>query len=91
MKHNTLLGLAFLSLYVSSCTKDGAASHGVVNLIEDNKGLTPEASQPVEVQLQEIKTSLNQDITYQLTIEDQNVLVSESLVDEQSEIKTWVK
>ncbi len=91
MKHNISLVIIFSGLLITSCTNSGSSSTSISSLIGDIIGTTPEASKTAEKQVQEIQASLNQDPNYQLTTEDQNLLVSESLIDDQSEIKSWVK
>lgn len=89
------LSLLVAVIFLQSCTAGGGAAPSVLTpvkeIINDLIGSEPPEVKKAQEQVVVIKNTLNSDIDYQITIEDQNLLTEESLLDDESEIKTWVK
>lgn len=91
-----LFKLSFvIVLLLTSCT-GGGGSEGVGSSILDPVkeiigGGTPADVKQTQTEVIEIQKTINNDPPYQITADDQDFLMSESIIDDQSEIKSWVK
>ena len=90
-----ILGIIFC-LGLSSCTGAGGGdapsiTEPIKEIVGDIIGNTPTEVKNAQKQVQDVQQNMNLDANYQLSVDDQDFLLSESLIDDQSEIKSWVK
>lgn len=85
MKH---LACFVILLALSSCTQGGGSS--LADSIKDVLNPDPSLS-TAENQINQIQKNINQDATYALTNDDVAELKSEGLLQDESEIKAWLK
>lgn len=78
---------------LASCTNAGGSSSPVSSIVDAVKNiLQPDASlNAVEKQVLEIQSRLNQDQSYALTQDDVSFLKTEGVLNDENEIKAWVK
>lgn len=76
---------------LTSCTQsDGSAPSKISDSINDV--LNPDSTlTDAKNQIAEVQKKLNQDSTYALTQEDYQLLQNEGLVENNSDLKAWVK
>jgi hypothetical protein len=91
-----IVGIVIFST-VTGCTGSGGSDSGpsslqpVKEIVGDIIGTTPADVKSAQKEVQNLQQQLNQDPNYEILNEDQELLLSESLIDDASEIKGWVK
>lgn len=93
---NKLVVGSFVVLILTACTGGGGSDAGsivepVKEIIGDIIGTTPADVKNVQKKVQTLQQNSNQDPNYLLSKEEQELLLTESLIDDPSEIKDWVK
>lgn len=86
----------FVILVLTACTSGGNSDAGSVldpvkEIIGDLIGTTPADVKITQLEVSAIQKAVSSEPGYQITSDDQDLLMSEALIDDSSEIQAWVK